>query len=127
VSSVAGRAEIQLHHHSTRVQVGDGEADADGDADVVGSELVVELAVAAGEVVSGSVVMEPEAVAVVEAEVPGEAEVFFFALAEADADTAESGSAEVPLVPVGLGEALGLTVVPLALSGESCESAVPVT
>jgi hypothetical protein len=108
------------------VQVGDGDAVADGDEEAVGVELVVALVVAAGEVVSGSVVMEPEAVAVAESlgEALAEAEAVFLLLAEGDAETSESGSAEVPEAP---GEGLRLVAAPIALSVESCESAVPVT
>jgi hypothetical protein len=108
------------------VQVGDGDAVADGDEEAVGVALVVALGVAAGEVVSGSVVMAPEAVAVTESLGEGlaEAEADFLLLAEGDTETSESGSAEVPVAP---GEGLRLPVGPLALSGESCESAVPVT
>jgi predicted RNase H-like HicB family nuclease len=108
------------------VQVGDGDAVADGDADFVGVALVVELDVVAGEVVSGAVEMLPEALAVAESlgEALAEAEEDFLLLAEGEAERSESGSAEVPVAP---GEGLRLVAAPIALSGASCESAVPVT
>jgi hypothetical protein len=108
------------------VQVGEGDAVAEGDEEAVGVELAVTLVVAAGEVVSGAAEMSPEAVAVADSlgEALAEAEEVFLALGEGDAETSESGSAEVPVAP---GEGLRLVAAPIALSVESCESAVPVT
>jgi hypothetical protein len=111
------------------LHVAEGDGDSvvgDGSAEV-GSD-VAEGPDVAEEVVAGAVVMSPEAVAVpvADAEALADALAFFLALAEAEADTSDRGSADVllPALPEAPGEALALSS-PLA-APVSAEEFVPV-